>query len=192
MKVVLRVLLLAGVLISQGFIQGCASPSITAQNDFDANFDFSDVQRLRILPIDRTTAAEKLISDMQAQRIDDALAAELRSRGYAVVSDPKLADLSVSWHLVTHEKTDIRSYNAYSAYNCWRCGPPVSDVNVRQYTEGTFIVDLIDPLRNQSVWRSTIQSEMRSQPDPERAADIRAKAAKAVFAAFPPTVTDTE
>jgi hypothetical protein len=166
---------------------GCASTSIETFSDYDSDFDFSTTKRLAILPIDRTSAAEKLISDMQAARIEDALTTELTARGYTVVQQRMDADLYLSWHLVTREKTDIRSYNAASAYNCWRCGPPVSDVSVRQYTEGTFIVDLIDPQRNRSVWRSTIRSALKAQPDANESARTRAVAAKAVLAPFPPT-----
>lgn len=187
-----RVLAISSLLCLPALLSGCATPSINTQSDYDASFEFADVKRLRILPIDRTTAAEKLISDMQVRRIEEALATELVSRGYEVVGDSHSADLNVSWHLVTREKTDIRSYNAYIAYNCWRCGPPVSDVSVRQFTEGTFIVDLIDPSRNQSVWRTTIQSQLRSAPDPSQSAEVRAKAAKAVFAPFPPSAADSE
>ena len=164
----------------------CSTTSLEAINDFDSAYDFSEVSQFAILPIDRTEAAQTLLSDMQVSRIDEALAAELRSRGYEVVGDRADADLYLSWHLVTREKTDIRAYNASSAYNCWRCGPPVSDVSVRQYTEGTFIVDLIDPERNRSVWRSTIQSRLNTKPDPEKAAKNRALAAEAIFAPYPP------
>jgi hypothetical protein len=167
-------------------LAACAGPRFESRSDFDSRYDFSDVQRFAIEPIDRTSAAEKLISDMQVQRIEEALTSELTRRGYAVVADRSLADLYLSWHLVTREKTDIRSYNASSAYQCWRCGPPVSDVSVRQYTEGTFIVDFIDPLRNRSVWRSTIQSQLRAQPDQKRREEIRARAAEAVLAPYPP------
>ncbi len=80
----------------------------------------------------------------------------------------------------------MRSYNSASYYNCWRCGPSVSDVSVRQYTEGTFIVDMIDPMRGQSVWRSTIQSKLSSSPDPETAPERRREAAVAMFSHFPP------
>jgi hypothetical protein len=62
----------------------------------------------------------------------------------------------------------------------------VADVNVRQYTEGTFIVDLIDPMRSRSVFRSTIQSRLKEQPDPEKGAERRARAATAVLKPFPP------
>lgn len=164
----------------------CAGTQFEAVTDFDDGYDFGDVERIAILPIDRTSAAERLISDMQVQRIDDALAAELSTKGFTVVEERSEADAYLAWHLVTREKTDIRSYNASSVYSCWRCGPPVSDVSVRQYTEGTFIVDLIDPERNRSVWRSTIQSRLKANPDPERAAENRSLAAKAIFSAFPP------
>lgn len=166
---------------------GCASTTLEAVSDYDSDFDFSQVQRLKILPIDRTSAAEKLISDMQVGRINDALVAELQARGYTVVDDRSAADMYLSWHLVTREKTDIRSYNTASTYNCWRCGPPVADVSVRHYTEGTFIIDMIDPLRSRSVWRSTIQSQLKSSPDADSAARKRAMAAKAVLAPFPPS-----
>ncbi len=177
--------LIAGVGLMM-FLAGCGSTPIEAFSDFDDSYDFGDVQTLAILPVDRTMKAETLISDLQVDRINEALATELANRGYGVVEDRSKADLYLSWHLVTREKTDIRSYNASSAYNCWRCGPPVSDVSVRTYTEGTFIVDLIDPNRNRSVWRSTIQSRLKAQPDPDQAAQNRAKAAKLVLAPFPP------
>jgi hypothetical protein len=171
-------------------LAACAGAPLKAVSDFDRQYDFSAVQSFAILPIDRTSAAERLISDMQVGRINDALTTELRRRGFTVEGNAEDADLLLSWHLVTRERTDIRAYNTATAYNCWRCGPPVNDVSVRQYTEGTFIVDLIDPLKNQSVWRSTIQSEIRAQPDPERTADNRRIAAQAVLEPFPPQAAD--
>ena len=98
---------------------------------------------------------------MPVARINDELADELIRRGYQVVTDNAQADMYLVWHLVTQEKTDVRSYNSASYYNCWRS----PNISVRQYTEGTFIVDMVDPVRNQSVWRSTIQSRLKSRPD---------------------------
>jgi len=104
-----------------------------------------------------------------------------------VVQDNKQADMFLVWHLVTQEKTDVRSYNTTSYYNCWRCGPATgSEISVRQYTEGTFIVDMVDPLRSRSVWRSTIQSKLKSRPDPQESEARRREAARAIFAKFPP------
>lgn len=188
-----RLLLAAIGLLLGGLLSACSTtPPLEAVSDFDRSFDFTTAKTFAILPIDRTSAAEKLISDMQVRRIEEALSTELENRGYAVTESRDEADLFVSWHLVVREKTDIRSYNASTAYQCWRCGPPVSDVSVRQYSEGTFIVDFIDPDRTRSVWRSTIQSRLKAQPDPDKAQENRARAAKIVLAPYPPAPVEPE
>lgn len=163
-------------------LAGCASTP-TAQMDFDPGFDFSGVKTIAIQPIDRSVASTVIVSDMQVSRINEALTAELGRRGYQVVDNNADADLLLTWHLITQERMDVRTYNTSIRYNCWNCG---SDIRVTQFTQGTFIVDLIDPRRLQSVWRSVFESRLRDQPDPERAAENRRVAAEAIFAEFPP------
>lgn len=163
----------------------CTTP-LEANMDFDSQFDFTKVQKIAIAPVDRTDLSMIRISDMQVERIDEALGAELERKGFQIVEDSSQADMFLTWHLVTEERTDVRTYNSMSYYNCWRCGPSVSDVSVRQYTQGTFIVDMIDPVRNQSVWRSIIESRLQSNPDPADAPARRQEAAAAIFAQFPP------
>ena len=183
MKVPMLQALFAAALIS--LVTACATP-LEATMDYDSNFDFSGVQKIAFTPINRMDAASIRISDMQISRINEALANELRRKGLDVVDNTSEADMLLSWHLVTQERTDVRTYNSMSTYNCWRCGPSVSDVSVRQYTQGTFIVDLIDPMRNQSAWRAIIESRLSSNPSPDDAAERRQEAASAIFAQFPP------
>lgn len=167
-------------------LSACGSTPLESVSDFDEKFDFSKVRNIAFLPINRANLNTIIVSDMQASRINDAMEDDLRRKGFSVVKDRQQADLLLAWHLVTHEKTDIRSYNSMSYYSCWRCGPAVSDVSVRQYTVGTLIVDMIDPSRGQSVWRSTIESKLSSKPDPEAAPERRREAAMAIFSNFPP------
>ena len=169
-----------------GLVTACSTP-IQAVTDFDGRFDFGKVSKIAIQPVDRTSVNAIRISDMQIDRINRSLADELTRRGFQVVADNSQADLWMTWHLVTEERTDVRTYDSMSYYNCWRCGPNVSDVSVRQYTQGTFIVDMIDPSRNQSVWRSIIASRLQAQPDPAKAEERRREAATALFAEFPPS-----
>ena len=174
-------------LFTLALVAACAS-TLEATTDFDQKFDFSAVRKIAIQPVERASLSAIRISDMQISRIDQALVNELQRKGFQVVSDNREADVLLTWHLVTEERTDVRTYNSMSYYNCWRCGPSVSDVSVRQYTQGTFIVDLIDPARNQSVWRSVIESRLQSNPDPAspETDERRAEAARAIFAEFPP------
>jgi hypothetical protein len=183
-----RPLFLVAAITLLALLSACSSsPTFDATTDHDSEYDFSGVRKIAIQPYNRLDPASVRISDMQVARIEEALADELRNKGFAIVEDQAQADAFLSWHLVTQEKTDVRTYNSMSYYNCWRCGPTVSDVSVRQYTQGTLIVDLIDPIRNQSVWRSVIQSRLDPEPDPSSAEQNRREAARTVFAEFPPT-----
>ena len=163
------------------------TPSFEADTDYDRDFDFSAVKKINIQPPKRVdSTASVLVSDMQVARISDALAKELTTRGFALVTEADEADLLLSWHLVTQEKMDVRAYDSMSYYNCWRCGPPVSDISVREYTQGTLIVDLIDPSRYKSVWRGIVQSRMHPNASEQESASRRAEAARAIFLGFPP------
>lgn len=177
------------VVLAIALISACSSTP-KATMDYDTSFDFSQVRSIYIQPFDRNTPATVKVSDIQVGRVTDALTAELVRRGYLIVEDRASADMFLSWHLVTEERADVRTYNSYSYYNCWRCvgpvGPGVTDVSVNYYTQGSFFVDMIDPKTLRSVWRSVIESRLRSQPDPEKAAENRAAAAEAVFLEFPP------
>jgi len=165
-------------------IAACTTP-IEAVTDFNDQFDFSQARQIAVQPVNRANANAIKISDMQVGRINQALSGELTRRGFEMVEAGSAeADLFMVWHLVTEERTDVRSYNSMSYYNCWRCGPNVSDVSVRQYTQGTFIVDMVDPATNRSVWRSIIQSRLEAQPSPSE--ERRREAATAILAEFPP------
>ena len=168
----------------------CACSSApTANMDFDPGFDFSGVRKIAILPLNRQVTSVAEVSDMQASRLNQSLADELSRRGYEVVQNPADADMLMTWHLVTQERTDVRTYNSMSARysSCWSCAPTSStSVRVTQHTQGTLIVDLLDPARGRSVWRSVLESRMRDMSDPLKAAEIRQSAAEAIFNEFPP------
>jgi hypothetical protein len=167
-------------------LSGCTTASLQATTDFDSEFNFSSVQKIAIQPVTRMNAAAILISDMAVNRLNSVFTDELTRKGFEIVTDNADADMYLSWHLVTQEKTDVRSYNSASYYNCWRCGPTVSDISVHQFTEGTLIVDMVDPERSQSVWRSTVQSRLKSKSDAEADDALRHEAGRALFAEFPP------
>jgi hypothetical protein len=135
---------------------------------------------------------------MQKNRIDAALQFALENKGFQMVDDPSQADMLISWHLMTQEKTDVRTYqtgmstgyyggynryNRYSAYNCWNCGGQ-TDVSVKNYTQGSFFVDMIDPTLKQSVWRGVTQSKLKGEHGEDQGRYNAA--ATLMFVEFPP------
>ena len=202
MTALIRRLVTQCTVITTALILAACSTTPTADIDFKQDFDFSQVKVIGFFDRSGEVTGDNplQLSDFQKERIDNALARELSKRGFEVTDNPDEADMLLSWHLGTHEKTDVRTYetpsygmgmgygryggyNRYSLYNCWGCSN--TEVSVTNYTEGTFIIDMIDPRLGKSVWRSVTQSKLkgkRHEDDPE---EVNAAAAL-VLGTFPP------
>lgn len=181
-----------------GLVAACASTPPAPDVDFKQDYDFSNIRTIALQPDSggaSGSSAMAIMSDMEINRINDGLADALTLKGLEFINDASKADALIAWHLIAQDKTDIRTYNTgptygggygyynrRALYNCWNCGG--TQVSVRNYTEGTFIVDIIDPKLNQSVWRAVIQSKLKEKATRDQAA-INAAAGR-VLASFPP------
>ena len=178
-------------------LAACASGPPQPIVDHKADYTFTAVKKVAFYrDSGQVIGANPLqLSDMQRDRINTALAYALTNRGFEMVADTAQADLLVSWALVTQQKTDVQSwggigvgfggYNGlYGGYNCLGCVPIRSDISVQSYTQGTFIVDMIDPTLQQSVWRGVTESRLKINQAEDQ--DKYNEAATAIFASFPP------
>jgi hypothetical protein len=187
-------------------LAACSSSPPKPEVDFDRQFNFHQAKTVAFYKNSGQVSGDNPLqmSDMQRNRVDDAVRVAVDNRGLTFLADASKADLLLTWHLVTQHKTDVRStqsvsmhgggyggygrgyggYNRYSGYNCWNCSPTQTHVSVSNYTEGTFIVDLIDPASGQSVWRAVTQSKLKGKTEYEE--ERYNEAAALIFASFPP------
>lgn len=187
-------------------VAGCASGPPKPNVDFKSDYDFMSVKKVAFYARSGRVSGEDpvMISDIERNRIDRAIQQALEKKGLMVVENADEADLLVSWHLATQQKTDVRTYstpsygyrpyggyNAYARYSCWSCAPYHTDVRVTDYTEGTFVVDMIDQDLDQSVWRGVTQSRLKEQKDKEHKQERYNAAADAMFQNFPPLAAET-
>lgn len=200
-RTLLRAIAVAAISIMLG---ACASGPPKPTVDYKADYDFSAVKKIAFYRNSGEVLGDNpmQLSDIQRDRIDEALSYALTARGFQMVTDASNADLLLSWTLDTQNKTDVRTYqtptmgigrgysgyyggyNRYSAYNCWNCAPTRTEVSVQNYMQGTFIVDLIDPTLKKSVWRGVTQSRLKGQHSEDQGKYNAAAAA--IFASFPP------
>jgi hypothetical protein len=185
----------AGVLLA-----ACASSPPKPTVDYKADYDFSAVKKIGFYDESGQVTGDNplQLSDMQRDRIDEALSFALTNRGFQMVTDAAQADLLVSWSLVTQQMTSVQTwntpsmgygayygrYNRYAGYNCWSCAGMQTEVSVQNYTQGVFIVDMIDPKLHKSVWRSIIQSRLKGKHSEDQ--DKYNATATSIFASFPP------
>ena len=180
-------------------LAACATPPPKPSVDYDVEHAFSDDLKIGFYALSGSVTGDNpmQLTDFQKDRINEALGKALQGKGFTLVDTAREADLLVSWHLNTVEKQDVRTttspgygmsvgysrYNRYAMYNCYSCLNQ-TDVRVTDYTQGTFIVDMIDPVKNRSVWRSVTQSKMKGEMLKDEA--TIASAARLVLADFPP------
>lgn len=194
----LRALLPLSVLM---LLAACATTPPAPVVDFKPGYDFGAVRKIAFYDESGLVAGNQPLplSDMERDRIDSALEQALRAKGFEILErkDASQAQLLISWTLITDDKTQVRTYetpgmgmgygrygryNRYSMYNCWGCAQ--TEVSVSNYTEGTFIVDMIDPKLQRSVWRGLIQSRLKGGLQNDQ--DKYNATADNIFATFPP------
>ena len=184
-------------------IAACASTPPTPTVDYKSDYNFMDVKKLAFYDDSGMVGGNNPVSlsDMERERIDTALETAFRNKGFEILEEENSAeaDLLISWTLILNDKTDVRTYqtpasgmnmgysrfggyNRYSMYNCWSCTQ--TEVSVKNYTEGTFIVDMISPELKRSVWRSEVQSRLKGEPSHDQ--DKYNAAAERILASFPP------
>ena len=168
-------------------LAGCASgPKISSEVDPEA--DFGSYRTFGFyLPL----ALEKEgYATPTTDRIKAAARAQMESRGYAFTTDRP--DLWVNLNAYLQEKTDVSTiptvdYNYYYSYRArsyfavpyWR-----DQTSVRQYTEGTLNVDLVDRAKNRLVWEGIAVGRVSKAKPEERGARIDSAVAE-IFARFP-------
>jgi hypothetical protein len=154
--------------------------------DYKKGYDFDHIEKIAIAPCGYSGFRPALLNEEQSERVNIALTRALEERGMQVVDSLDSADAVIDWHVVTEERSTVRSYNAQSYYQCWRCGPAISDRSVSTYTMGTFIVDIVDPELSKSVWRGVIKGRLTGVTESALQQDQVDAAAAEIFSRFPP------
>ena len=168
-------------------LAGCASgPRISSEADPEADFG-----SYRSFGFYTPLALEKEgYATPTTDRIKAAARAQMESRGYVFTADQP--DLWVNLNAYMQEKTDVSTiptvdYNYYYSYRArsyfavpyWQ-----ERTDVRQYTEGTLNVDLVDRAKNRLVWEGIAVGRVSKIKPEERGARIDSAVAE-IFARFP-------
>lgn len=149
-------------------ISAC-STTYEAETDHKETYDFENARTYFIAGDQHLK--NPLLSDMDRQRINQAIDEQLYLNGRDA-TDVEAADLLVSYFVITKDKTQIRAsghspYYGYSSRYGHRYGYSYghSDVRSKSYTQGTFVVDIIDNKTQETVWRSTLTKPLKNYDD---------------------------
>jgi hypothetical protein len=163
-----------------------ACTTLRVSSDYDPSVDFAKYRTYAWLPEEPTpTGRPRLDSPLLHDRIRKAVDRSLEQKGYVRTESP---DFLVRFDLTAERRLDVDTYDAgfYRGYGYWM-SLPVTEV--REYEEGSLIVDIIDRPEKKVVWRGIGQRRLRDDSgaqDPEQLQERVDKTVDAVLANFPP------
>jgi hypothetical protein len=181
-----------GYLHSIGIIASvlAACSTLRVSSDYDPKANFSQY-RTYAWPKEHASMAVDISgvpSGLIEQRIRSAVDAQLQVKGLRKVKDEERPDLYVYDHVTQRQK--LESYGAgfglgYGyGYGPWGVGGIASPIyNIRQYTEGTLVLDLVNAQNHQLVWRG-IASDIVEEP--KKSAEKIHHAVAETLKEFPP------
>lgn len=149
----MKVLLFAVSLL----LTACAGTRIST--DFDTSYNFSSVKTYAWLSADKKIVADPYVdNDLMLARVHRSIDQQMLQAKLKKVSSADSADILLSYHLSSHQKISSTNYgDHFGYYPCSFCGPNNHhyghDTKIRQYREGSFMVNLIDPKTKKLVWR---------------------------------------
>ncbi len=166
----------------------CAS-SIKVRSDFDpqAAAQISQYQTYAWLPHPRG-GDTRVNNSIVASRIQRAVDDVFSSKGYRkTTSNP---DFRVGYHAALEGKMDVSTVNSYYGYGSgrwgWGAGGVAVTQHVREYNEGTLIIDIVDGASNELVWRGSAQGEVKADVEPAKRQQRITEAVRKIFESFPP------
>ena len=162
----MKILKIAALLITVLGMAACSSgPEL--RSDLDPGTDFTRFKTYGFVRVTGTDQAN--YQTLVTQHFKSAVRTEMDARGYRFVeSNP---DLLVNFNAVLSEKVRVTSqprtgmYYGYRGYGAW--GGYGSYTDVRQYTQGTVNIDLIDASRQQLVWEGVAVGTVRESDKDE-------------------------
>jgi hypothetical protein len=163
-----------------------ACSTLRTSSDYDPTADFTSLHTYGWLPDNREpTGHPRIDNPMLHERIRSGIDRALKAKGFAPSEDP---DFVVTYHLSAEQKTDVTTYNnAYYGGYGYVIGFP--ETTVRQYEEGTLIIDIIDRRAKKVVWRGSGTRRLREQYGQQDPAELEQRVFEAVtetLADFPP------
>ncbi len=174
------------------FLMGCGG-GLQVDTDFNPQVDFASMETYAWAQ--RTPTGDddpRVYNAIVAGRLKTAVDNALQSKGLREVSSSP--DIYVAWHGAINGKMRYETISNDYGYGWgrygrggWHAGTTTSRTEVREWDEGTLLIDFIDPGTEELVYRTVGQakiSEARRTPEEsqERANEVVLK----LLADFPP------
>jgi hypothetical protein len=156
-----------------------ACSSLDVASDYDDRVDFSRLSTWAWRG--RAKRADPLSENtLVSNRVRDAIERVLAAKGYRPATDGT-PDFVVDFATSSRQRVYVRPGMGWPSRRRW--GGPWRDTEVFDYLEGTLLVGVLDPARDELIWRGVATRDLDSESGGQAAVD---EIVHALLAQFPP------
>jgi hypothetical protein len=163
---------------------GCSTIQVRSTTAPNANLALSTFAFTA--PVDPTTRTAQVDQSPAGQEIRNQLSRNLTSRGYQPAPPGVQPDFLVSYEMLMKERTAVTNWGGPLGWGGawgWGWGGWWGGNDIYQYTEGTIVVNFVDPATQQVLWRGTATSVVDHPDNPS--VGKTAKAVDKLMAKYP-------
>jgi hypothetical protein len=174
---------MAGAIVAAA-LAGCAPMRIDVDYDPSARFDgLRSWDWASEAP--KRTGNPRIDNSLFDARVRRAVEERLAAQGYE--RREAAPDFLVEYHAALDRRLDARQIYTGFGYGPGYWGP-YGDVQtiVREYEQGTLILDVLDPRERRLLWRGVAEAEVYPTGSPEERAQRIAEAVRRILERFPP------
>ena len=178
----MRALPLATALLSLALLGACSSYHVTYDYDVTASYG-----RYRTFDYYASKKGTGGTTSLMDKRVRAAVEQELKAKGFAMETKADPDFLVTYYPIVKNRKvrTTVRSGWGWG-YRPFYGGVGVSSSQVRNYKEGTIVIEIADFKTNQMIWQGAAAGALTGLENPEDADEVVPKAVRDILAKFPP------
>jgi hypothetical protein len=163
-------------------LAAACGPSIHVDTDFSRQANFGGFRTYAFAEVPASAAAQNALDPLLTEKVRAALDHYLPGKGLQKAADSSQADLIVYTWGSSKQMIQIDSWGyTYGGYRYGGVYAP--NTTVQNYSEGTLVVDFIDPRTKQLVWRGTASG---TADDRKEATRLLEQAVSEMLRQYPP------
>jgi len=164
-------------------------PQLRVHSDYDPAYNLKNYTAFNWGPKINIEAGNNPLyyNELNDKRIKAAILQQLTQRGYRF--DEGGSDLVVHYHIIIDDQTIIVTDPPGDEYGPYWLR---MQTNLRQYQEGTLILDVMDSQSNSLIWRGWATSAIDPYYSPDDAEALTKKVVSKIFKKFPKGVNNND